>query len=59
MESYEAEGIFTLALFKSIFEEPEFAQKPAIGIAIQAYLRDCEPDLRDLVAWARKNKPAA
>jgi len=54
MESYKLKDL-TLALFKSIFEEPEFAQKPAIGIAIQAYLRDCEYDLRDLVAWARKN----
>jgi RHH-type proline utilization regulon transcriptional repressor/proline dehydrogenase/delta 1-pyrroline-5-carboxylate dehydrogenase len=54
MESYKLKDL-TLALFKSIFEEPEFAQKPAIGIAIQAYLRDCEQDLRDLVAWARKN----
>ena len=57
MESYKLKDL-TLALFKSIFEEPEFAQKPAIGIAIQAYLRDCERDLRDLVTWARKhNRP--
>ena len=55
MESYKLKDL-TLALFKSIFEEPEFAQKPAIGIAIQAYLRDCEADLRDLIAWARKNQ---
>jgi RHH-type proline utilization regulon transcriptional repressor/proline dehydrogenase/delta 1-pyrroline-5-carboxylate dehydrogenase len=54
MESYKLKDL-TLSLFKSIFEEPEFAQQPAIGIAIQAYLRDCEADLRDLVAWARKN----
>jgi len=55
MESYKLKDL-TLQLFKSILEEPEFAQKPAIGIALQAYLRDCEADLRDLVAWARKNK---
>jgi RHH-type proline utilization regulon transcriptional repressor/proline dehydrogenase/delta 1-pyrroline-5-carboxylate dehydrogenase len=54
MESYKLKDL-TLALFKSIFEEPEFAQQPAIGIALQAYLRDCEQDLRALVAWARKN----
>ncbi len=54
MESYKLKDL-TLQLFKSIFEEPEFAQQPAIGIALQAYLRDCEADLRDLVAWARKN----
>ncbi|MEZ5413003.1 MAG: L-glutamate gamma-semialdehyde dehydrogenase [Opitutaceae bacterium] len=57
MESYKLKDL-TLALFKSIFEEPEFAQTPAIGIALQAYLRDCEQDLRDLVAWARQhNRP--
>ncbi len=57
MESYKLKDL-TLALFKSIFEEDEFRQKPAIGIALQAYLRDCEADLRDLAAWARKhNRP--
>jgi RHH-type proline utilization regulon transcriptional repressor/proline dehydrogenase/delta 1-pyrroline-5-carboxylate dehydrogenase len=55
MESYKLKDL-TLALFKSIFEEPEFAQKPAIGIAVQAYLRDCEADLRDLIAWARAHR---
>ncbi len=54
MESYKLKDL-TLQLFKSIFEEPEFRTQPAIGIAIQAYLRDCETDLRDLVAWARQN----
>lgn len=59
MESYKLKDL-TLALFKSILEEPEFssgsqppAQTATIGIAIQAYLRDCEADLRDLIAWAR------
>ncbi len=52
MESYKLKDL-TLALFKSILEEPEFSQKPEIGIAVQAYLRDCEQDLKDLVAWAR------
>ncbi len=55
MESYKLKDL-TLALFKSIFEEPEFRQQPAIGIALQAYLRDCEADLRDLVAWARRHQ---
>jgi len=55
MESYKLKDL-TLALFKSIFEEPEFAESPAIGIALQAYLRDCERDLHDLVAWARKHQ---
>src|SRR5260221_603475 len=55
MESYKLKDL-TLQLFKSIFEEPEFAQQPAIGIAMHAYLRDCEADLRDLVALARTNR---
>jgi RHH-type proline utilization regulon transcriptional repressor/proline dehydrogenase/delta 1-pyrroline-5-carboxylate dehydrogenase len=55
MESYKLKDL-TLALFKSIFEEPEFAQSPAIGIALQAYLRECEADLRDLIAWARRRQ---
>lgn len=55
MESYKLKDL-TLALFKSIFEEPEFRTAPAVGIALQAYLRDCERDLRDLVAWARQHQ---
>ena len=52
MESYRLKDL-TLALFKSILEEAEFRRKPDIGIALQAYLRDCERDLGELVAWAR------
>lgn len=55
MESYKLKDL-TLALFKSIFEEPEFRGKPSVGIALQAYLRDCEADLRDLLAWARQHQ---
>jgi RHH-type proline utilization regulon transcriptional repressor/proline dehydrogenase/delta 1-pyrroline-5-carboxylate dehydrogenase len=55
MESYRLKDL-TLQLFKSIFEEPEFARQPAIGIALQAYLRDCENDLHGLVAWARARR---
>jgi RHH-type proline utilization regulon transcriptional repressor/proline dehydrogenase/delta 1-pyrroline-5-carboxylate dehydrogenase len=55
MESYKLKDL-TLALFKSILEEPDFRGQPAIGIAIQAYLRDAERDLRDLIAWARRQQ---
>ncbi|MFI5336833.1 MAG: proline dehydrogenase family protein [Opitutales bacterium] len=55
MESYKLKDL-TLALFKSIFEEEEFRTQPAIGIALQAYLCDCETDLHDLVAWAREHR---
>ena len=53
MESYGLKDL-TLSLFRSILEEDEFREQPAIGIALQAYLRDCERDLRELITWARK-----
>ncbi|MGC3957889.1 MAG: proline dehydrogenase family protein [Verrucomicrobiota bacterium] len=46
----------TFELFKTIFSEPEFADGPHCGVAVQAYLKDSERDLRDLVAWARQRK---
>ena len=45
MESYGLKDL-TLSLFRSILSEEEFRSSPAIGIAMQAYLRDCESDLR-------------
>jgi RHH-type proline utilization regulon transcriptional repressor/proline dehydrogenase/delta 1-pyrroline-5-carboxylate dehydrogenase len=53
MESYQLKDL-TLALFRSMLEEPEFQSAPAAGIALQAYLRDTEADLAALVAWARQ-----
>jgi RHH-type proline utilization regulon transcriptional repressor/proline dehydrogenase/delta 1-pyrroline-5-carboxylate dehydrogenase len=56
MESYKLKDL-TLALFRSILEEAEFAATRAtVGIALQAYLRDCERDLRDLIGWARTHR---
>ncbi|MBL9188988.1 MAG: proline dehydrogenase family protein [Opitutaceae bacterium] len=55
MESYKLKDL-TLALFKSILEEDEFQTQPAIGLALQAYLRDAEHDLSDLIAWARTRR---
>ncbi len=55
MESYALKDL-TLSLFRSILEEEEFKEGPAAGIALQAYLRDCERDLQDLIAWARRMK---
>jgi RHH-type transcriptional regulator, proline utilization regulon repressor / proline dehydrogenase / delta 1-pyrroline-5-carboxylate dehydrogenase len=43
----------TLELFKTIFTETEFKDWPHAGIVIQAYLRDSESDLRDLIEWGR------
>lgn len=44
----------TLALYKSLMEEPEFRDYPHTGLVIQAYLRDSEEDLRSVIEWARK-----
>src|SRR3954468_782534 len=52
MESYALKNT-TLELFKTILTEPEFQQWPNAGIVIQAYLRDSEADLRDLIEWGR------
>src|SRR3989440_2554445 len=52
MESY-AHKNSTLALFKTLFNETEFRDWPQIGIVVQAYLRDAEDDLRDLLDWGR------
>jgi RHH-type proline utilization regulon transcriptional repressor/proline dehydrogenase/delta 1-pyrroline-5-carboxylate dehydrogenase len=57
MESYGLKDL-TLSLFRSILGEDEFREQPAIGIAMQAYLRDCEADLKELIAWARKARRA-
>jgi RHH-type proline utilization regulon transcriptional repressor/proline dehydrogenase/delta 1-pyrroline-5-carboxylate dehydrogenase len=53
MESYAHKNT-TLELFKTIFTGEEFKNWPHAGIVIQAYLRDSEADLRDLIEWGRK-----
>jgi len=45
---------FTLELFKSINEEPEFREWHHKGIAYQAYMKDAEPLLAELLEWAQK-----
>jgi RHH-type proline utilization regulon transcriptional repressor/proline dehydrogenase/delta 1-pyrroline-5-carboxylate dehydrogenase len=52
MESYAHKNT-TLKLFRTLFMEPEFRDWPHAGIVVQAYLRDAEKDLRDLIAWGR------
>ena len=46
----------TLALYRSLMEEPEFQGYPHTGIAIQCYRLDSEADLNDLIQWARKHE---
>jgi RHH-type transcriptional regulator, proline utilization regulon repressor / proline dehydrogenase / delta 1-pyrroline-5-carboxylate dehydrogenase len=50
MESYAHKNT-TLDLFKTVFSEDEFRDWPHAGIVIQAYLRDSEADLSDLIEW--------
>jgi RHH-type proline utilization regulon transcriptional repressor/proline dehydrogenase/delta 1-pyrroline-5-carboxylate dehydrogenase len=53
MEQYAYKDL-TLQIFREVLEEEEFHDWPDVGIAIQAYLRDCGPDLEDLARWAEK-----
>lgn len=46
---------FTLDLFKSINDEPEFRDWPHKGIAYQAYMKDAETLLSELLKWAKKS----
>src|SRR2546423_5533073 len=53
MESYAHKNT-TLDLFRPLFMEPEFREWPHAGIVIQAYLRDAERDLTNLIEWGRR-----
>ncbi|MBI3078378.1 MAG: bifunctional proline dehydrogenase/L-glutamate gamma-semialdehyde dehydrogenase, partial [Deltaproteobacteria bacterium] len=53
MEQYEVKDL-TLQAFREVVQEPEFRAYPHFGIAVQAYLRECEEDVRALGEWARQ-----
>ena len=55
MEQYSFKDT-TLKVFRDILNEPEFRDWPHVGIAIQAYLKDTEDDLRQLRDWARDER---
>ena len=46
----------TLRIFREILLEPEFRDWPHVGIAIQAYLKETETDLRDLLQWVKDER---
>jgi len=50
MESYRFKDI-TLEVFRRL--KLEYKEYPHIGIVFQAYLKDTEKDLADMLAWAR------
>ncbi len=52
MEQYDLKGL-TLACFKHLLMEPEWRDWPEVGLALQAYLKDTETDLKELIAWAK------
>ncbi len=53
MEQYAYKDL-TLSILKKLLLEEEFRQRTDIGITIQAYLRDSEQDVLDLIAWAKQ-----
>ncbi len=55
MEHYALKNL-TLAIFKSLLEEEEFHNFDEGGIVLQAYLKDTENDLLDLVEWCQKQQ---
>ncbi len=52
MEQYSFKET-TLRIFRDILTEPPFRDWPHVGIAIQAYLKDSDNDLRQLLDWAK------
>ncbi|MCZ7661707.1 MAG: L-glutamate gamma-semialdehyde dehydrogenase [Thermoleophilia bacterium] len=48
----------TYAVFKELLLEDEFRDSESFGVVVQAYLRDADHDLRDLIAFAqRRGRP--
>ena len=52
MEHHSLKNL-TLAVYRSLMDEPEFRGYPHTGIAIQAYLRDAQQDVAGLLEWCR------
>lgn len=53
MEAYFFKDL-TLRIFKTLLMETEFRDYPHFGVVTQAYLRDSENDLHELIAFAKK-----
>ncbi|MEK6603638.1 MAG: proline dehydrogenase family protein [Nitrospirota bacterium] len=52
MEQYAGKDL-TLGIVRRLLMEEEFRDYPHASLAIQAYLRDTEHDVRELIAWAK------
>lgn len=46
----------TIELWKRLLDEEEFRDFPHAGIALQAYLRESERDLAELIGWAKNRQ---
>ncbi len=46
----------TLELYRQLRTEPEFMNYPHLSIVLQAYLKDTDKDLDELIAWAREKE---
>jgi RHH-type proline utilization regulon transcriptional repressor/proline dehydrogenase/delta 1-pyrroline-5-carboxylate dehydrogenase len=53
MEQYAYKDA-TLTILKDVLLEDEFRDRDDIGVTLQAYLRDSDRDLRDLIQWAKQ-----
>jgi len=53
MEQYRYKDL-TYESSKKFWRKEEFRSWPHVGIVLQAYLRDTEQDLYDLLTWARR-----
>jgi RHH-type proline utilization regulon transcriptional repressor/proline dehydrogenase/delta 1-pyrroline-5-carboxylate dehydrogenase len=52
MEQAETKDLI-LHIFKRLFSEPAYRSYPHAGLALQAYHRNTERDIQDLVGWVR------
>ncbi len=55
MEHHDIKDL-TLCLYKSLMEEEEFRGYPHTGIVIQAYLRESQSDVRQMIDWANRRE---
>lgn len=53
MEQYKFKDI-TLEAYRRLRDSDEFRDYPHLGIVLQAYLKDTDRDLADLLTWARE-----
>ena len=52
MEQAETKDLI-LHIFKQLFAEPAYRAYPYAGLAMQAYHREAERDIQDLIGWVR------